>query len=260
MVSRKRGFTLIELLVVIAIIAILAAILFPVFAQAREKARSTSCLSNLKQIMTGVKMYTQDYDEISIWRWYQGLDASTSTYITYMEVLQPYIKNQQIFICPSGPKSVTAFGNPCPSAPSFVSSHYILPTWIPYNYWNFFGTIMMSGFVTPNPNDCVPYPGPYCTNASSETVANPAESTYLMEGYYISYNSVYRPQFGSACTIGASWTETDKNNMARHTEGGNYVYCDGHAKWLKASKFLKDNSVVSKTFNLPQSPFMKVTN
>jgi len=63
MVSRKRGFTLIELLVVIAIIAILAAILFPVFAQAREKARAISCLSNCKQMGTAVLMYAQDYDE-----------------------------------------------------------------------------------------------------------------------------------------------------------------------------------------------------
>ena len=63
MFVKRRGFTLIELLVVIAIIAILAAILFPVFAQAREKARQTACLSNLKQVGTGLQMYSQDYDE-----------------------------------------------------------------------------------------------------------------------------------------------------------------------------------------------------
>jgi len=67
--DQKQAFTLIELLVVIAIIAILAAILFPVFSQAREKARATTCLSNMKQIMLGELMYTQDYDEVHSWTW-----------------------------------------------------------------------------------------------------------------------------------------------------------------------------------------------
>ncbi len=95
--SKSRGFTLIELLVVIAIIAILAAILFPVFAQAREAARKTSCANNLKQIATGLAMYTQDYDELlapcrngisgraGVWDW----------------LIQPYIKNNGVFRCPS---------------------------------------------------------------------------------------------------------------------------------------------------------------
>src|SRR3979409_1025464 len=99
--KRRRGFTLIELLVVIAIIAILAAILFPVFAQAREKARQTSCLSNTKQMMLGVKMYTQDYDETSLWRWYMPNTNGTGTNFCWEEVVLPYIKNQDIFICPS---------------------------------------------------------------------------------------------------------------------------------------------------------------
>jgi len=94
---RRTGFTLIELLVVIAIIAILAAILFPVFARAREKARQTSCLSNVKQLGMGMYMYTSDYDECtpiaySGVNWWNG---------TWKERIYPYVKNYQLYNCPS---------------------------------------------------------------------------------------------------------------------------------------------------------------
>ena len=96
--TRKPGFTLIELLVVIAIIAILAAILFPVFAQAREKARATTCLSNCKQIGIGMRMYLDDYEGAWPFSWYPqaqyGWDAA----------LYPYTKNTRIFACPSNPQ------------------------------------------------------------------------------------------------------------------------------------------------------------
>ena len=94
----KRGFTLIELLVVIAIIAILAAILFPVFARAREKARQTSCLSNLKQIGLGVMMYAQDYDECLPGYIYP---ATSVPRLYWYQMIAPYVKNDQVFICPS---------------------------------------------------------------------------------------------------------------------------------------------------------------
>src|ERR1051326_153956 len=99
--AEKTGFTLIELLVVIAIIAILAAILFPVFAQAREKARAPACLSNLRQVGLGLQMYAQDYDEV----------LPTSVDVTnfgdpkapnsFLSALFPYIKSRGILICPS---------------------------------------------------------------------------------------------------------------------------------------------------------------
>jgi prepilin-type N-terminal cleavage/methylation domain-containing protein len=92
-VQRLKGFTLIELLVVIAIIAILAAILFPVFARARENARRASCLSNAKQIGLGVMQYAQDYDEKLMFSYGpQGIWA---------DVTQPYVKNYQMFKCPT---------------------------------------------------------------------------------------------------------------------------------------------------------------
>ncbi len=92
---KRRGFTLIELLVVIAIIAILAAILFPVFARAREKARQTSCLSNVKQIMLGVLMYAGDYDDTLV------PGAFVTPTQEWQDLLTPYIMNEQVLICPS---------------------------------------------------------------------------------------------------------------------------------------------------------------
>src|SRR6266849_5595070 len=104
-----RGFTLIELLVVIAIIAILAAILFPVFAQAREKARQATCLSNVKQIATSYFMYAQDYDE----RYTQNRYDNGANHYTWKLAILPYVKNHAVFQCPSnaynkipGPKDI----------------------------------------------------------------------------------------------------------------------------------------------------------
>jgi len=120
----SAGFTLIELLVVIAIIAILAAILFPVFAQAREKARQTACLSNEKQIANAMMMYTQDFDETLFpYRLNAGaaqlnpfasdpkVAANAKTPIFFSQLLYPYTKNYDIFKCPSNPK---AWVNVCP--------------------------------------------------------------------------------------------------------------------------------------------------
>lgn len=105
----RKGFTLIELLVVIAIIAILAAILFPVFARAREKARQSSCLSNVKQLVLGVMMYAQDYDETLPGYHFVG---SPTEYNQWFEVIEPYVKNEQIFVCPSDSNADMSAGDP----------------------------------------------------------------------------------------------------------------------------------------------------
>jgi prepilin-type N-terminal cleavage/methylation domain-containing protein/prepilin-type processing-associated H-X9-DG protein len=97
----RRGFTLIELLVVIAIIAILAAILFPVFAKAREKARQSSCLSNQKQIALAFLSYVQDYDEVFPYLYYYPMAAGTYNCYYWVNALTPYCKNTQLFKCPS---------------------------------------------------------------------------------------------------------------------------------------------------------------
>src|SRR6266446_1166048 len=93
---RKHGFTLIELLVVIGVISILAALLFPVFAQAREKARQASCMSNLRQIGMASLLYAQDYDEITV-----GTELGQDPEYYWGEMLMPYMKSRQILICPS---------------------------------------------------------------------------------------------------------------------------------------------------------------
>jgi len=106
--ARRTAFTLIELLVVIAIIAILASILFPVFARARAKARQTSCLSNEKQLALAVQMYTQDYDECLPSWGYGPVDANGENgpaegFYSWDTVVFPYMKNQQILVCPDNP-------------------------------------------------------------------------------------------------------------------------------------------------------------
>jgi len=113
----RRGFTLIELLVVIAIIAILAAILFPVFAKAREKARQTTCLNNCKQMGLAVMQYVQDYDEVFPFadislatpalRPYTG--GSNATH-KWADMIYPYVLNKQVFLCPSGPTAWISYG------------------------------------------------------------------------------------------------------------------------------------------------------
>ncbi len=132
----RRGFTLIELLVVIAIIAILAAILFPVFARAREKARETACLSNLKQLNLALHMYAQDYDELFPIAQTMGNPHPELTLGLY-----PYVSNRQIFYCPSaraceaGAQSDDYFG---PGGDSIISTD---ANWaagnISYKYFSF---------------------------------------------------------------------------------------------------------------------------
>src|SRR5215212_3495027 len=135
--ARQLGFTLIELLVVIAIIAILAAILFPVFAQARESARQTACLSNMKQIGSGMMMYLQDYDErlpaadwgnafkgppFTVFAFQNGAGAGPPT---WADVFQPYVKNLNFMKCPSDTSGTVIAGKATPGAPlSYALNYY----------------------------------------------------------------------------------------------------------------------------------------
>src|SRR2546428_4681280 len=121
MKGRKRAFTLIELLVVIAIIAIRAAVLFPVFAQARDSARQTTCLNNCKQLGIALQMYAQDYDEgLPSWPFSKLLSSPIFKewgYSTWVPVLMPYVKNNGVFACPNGPTTGTSWPNQAHAGP-----------------------------------------------------------------------------------------------------------------------------------------------
>jgi len=122
MQAERRGFTLIELLTVLAIIAILAALLFPVFALSRDKARATTCLSNLKQIGGGIQMYVQDYNEqifpynntgaVSASRTGAVIDAADKNRLRWWNELDPYVRNYGIYACPSDPADILSAKTP----------------------------------------------------------------------------------------------------------------------------------------------------
>ncbi len=195
----KKGFTLIELLVVIAIIAILAAILFPVFARAREKARQSSCLSNVKQIMLAVMQYAQDYDETlpvaSHWTTNDN-HLPSNTYTYWYEALEPYIKNDQVLKCPSQPR-----GNPAAGTPGYGWNYK------EFGYQHSSGTLQ-DHYSTPLAD--ILYPAQTILLGDSEDSS--------VRGYNSGMRYLYR---------------RDSTYLpARHNGGGNMGLCDGHAKWF----------------------------
>jgi|LSQX01.3.fsa_nt_gb prepilin-type N-terminal cleavage/methylation domain-containing protein/prepilin-type processing-associated H-X9-DG protein len=198
---RRKGFTLIELLVVIAIIAILAAILFPVFARAREKARQTSCLSNLKQISLAVIMYTQDYDDRMPGRACAWNAATQTGY--WHDLVQPYVKNEQLFICPSSPNF-----NVTPSRSGG------------YGY-NGYGTTGSNGlgwrYAASDGSVQTSQHAP-----SLAAVKEPASMIMLSE-----------PGSHVAEVRGTGAAGTTYAPGTRHNEGVNAAHVDGHAKWYR---------------------------
>ena len=189
---RSRGFTLIELLVVIAIIAILAAILFPVFSRAREKARQTSCASNMKQLGLAVMMYAQDYDE-TLPIPFSGLGWWTGT---WKERIFPYVKNIQVYACPSAPPNVNPGQGGSPGTGPYGVNAYI-------------GQDAM---------------GTEIGWARLTQIEQPAQTIYLgenMDGdWVVEPNKNYWPD--------APWPEPGWIKKA-HFDGSNLTFCDGHA-------------------------------
>ena len=199
---KGRAFTLIELLVVIAIIAILAAILFPVFSQARENGRKSVCLSNMRQISNAILMYTQDYDEAFPLNRYH-MTASTVD-ATWREVILPYSKNIAIFKDPSNPNA--KIDKSCWGSP-------LVPKSYAYN-GNFFGR---SGDPK-NPND-----GP----RQMGEVQYPSDLILLAD---MSRNGC--PDAGNWCFTCKLATCDCFNFM--HRCANNWSYTDGHVKWSQA--------------------------
>ena len=215
----SRGFTLIELLVVIAIIAILAAILFPVFAQAREKARAAACLSNVKQLGLALQMYAQDYDETlpnHAADTQKFLDAKAPA--NWAKALSPYTKTTQIFSCPSAPLDPWDAKNAPP----------------PYNSYQGNGVLLsMQGTALariPNPSDII-----FCQENffNWPTIWNrPAQVKLNPPGFQWWHLVDCRPIGAGPPTIMPGCVE---QYNSRHFEGGNLVFADGHAKFQKAA-------------------------
>ena len=193
---KKRAFTLIELLVVIAIIAILAAILFPVFAKAREKARQSSCLSNVKQIGLGVMQYIQDYDErFPKGSGYTAAATIISTYGEWYINCQPYMKNTQIMTCPSYNNSAhRIYGGGTSSTALGYGVDYTRNTFLDHN-------------------------------DPLAKLKEPASVIYLTEGT----NNYCRLRCRASEGTNYGW-----HNL-RHNEGSNYLFVDGHTKWFKVT-------------------------
>ncbi len=243
--GRRRAFTLIELLVVIAIIAILAAILFPVFAQAREKARQTSCLSNMKQLGVAFQMYAQDYDGTLMQTTYEG----PSLKVHWSYIVQPYVKNLALFACPSDPSPVTP-AKPCGPADtpgvtcdaqaprfSYINNYNAVPAhdWLPASEAAFErpASLIVLGERRDKMEDAARTtigqwkgtsgfdPGQPCPG-TAYVKATPALASQGLKG------SKDKPEI-----VRVKWD--------RHNGGANYTFFDGHAKWLRLETTLDPN-------------------
>ncbi|GBC96059.1 hypothetical protein HRbin16_01860 [bacterium HR16] len=275
----KRAFTLIELLVVIAIIAILAAILFPVFAQAREKARQSACLSNVKQLGLGAIMYTQDYDETfprdhSIWPTppggHYGPCGRRNVNARIETKIAPYLKNLDIFWCNSAnPQATgvvvwTADGN-VPAGGQCRWNGWAYPDFMcfpgdtskgrPFSYgWNVY--TLTNPYHDPNYPDgqegnCIRGFPPVPLAA----VTSPATKVMLMDGQHKDMD-VWRAPFANypgypiqAVNCDSCWpglpvlcgdrTAIVPNTHTRHSLGQNWAYMDGHAKFMPHRELCK---------------------
>ena len=223
----RRGFTLIELLVVIAIIAILAAILFPVFAQARERARQGVCLSNQKQIGTAIMMYVQDYGET-----YPLYSTYPSEALHWYDMINPYVKasngKSSIFVCPSVSQTF---------AVSNLSAGYAANYLHVIQYPREFNWGKSLKWYTDRNN------GP----ATGASIARPADTIMIADaeaecgkeqgaGWAAIYCPIELPKgpdWAKANCVDKTWALAK-----RHSGGGTYLMADGHAKWMRREAVL----------------------
>jgi prepilin-type N-terminal cleavage/methylation domain-containing protein/prepilin-type processing-associated H-X9-DG protein len=243
---RRNGFTLIELLVVIAIIAILAAILFPVFAKAREKARQASCASNEKQIGLALLQYVQDSDEILPYVWfgpggYQASDPAAGKY-KWMDASLPYIKSAAIFDCPddSGPGKTYVPYTQLPNGNTNVNVYG------GYVYNHAYRPDINGNYSFPGSNPDPAFPG---TTQNLASLQHPATTIWILDGaslpgfdgdfdFYCQDPGTNNPVIDTAtnpvslqCNAGAVG--------ARHTEFANILWCDGHVKSVRLDTLIQ---------------------
>jgi len=221
-IDLRRGFTLIELLVAIAIIAILAAILFPVFAQAREKARQTSCASNMRNLGTAMLLYTQDYDEQLPLAAYAGPGF---TFFTWHDLADPYVRNKEIWHCPSsqvqkadqGGKLTTQFG---------YNALYL--TNIRLDFSNAAGHSAVSLAAVGTPTETV-------LLADAKASVSPSwcgdDGKFMLPPSTAATHCWGRPSF-------------------LHAEGSNVLWLDGHLKWDRPGQFYLNQTPPDRTFDL----------
>jgi prepilin-type N-terminal cleavage/methylation domain-containing protein/prepilin-type processing-associated H-X9-DG protein len=223
--TRAPGFTLIELLVVIAIIAILAAILFPVFAQAREKARQSMCLSNSRQLGLALQMYSQDYDEVVPNQWWDR-DKCTEWDCTPAWQLASYTKNTKVWICPSKGR-----GAPDPSVTKFISYGF--------NWW----TIAKPLAAMQQPAETV-FLAEVGANAEMKhlggNVGSGAADAAWLDHYWLRY-SYPRVKVSAFSKNNQNTNHRFQTQQGKHNATVNVVYADGHVKSTRPSRLIWGN-------------------
>ncbi len=221
MLHNRKGFTLIELLVVIAIIAILAAVLFPVFAKAREKARQTACLSNEKQIGLALLQYAQDYNE------YMTPDFNGSG-VPWGALVQPYIKSTAVFACPSNPESHSVLATQNPDIPVSYAA----------NLWGISGYQLVGIHTITSPSQHV-----LVAESNMSTQACGGDPTQVSGAPFtgnMNLNTTGYFNFGKDTTTGYNPTNASASApactiWAGHNGMSNFLFEDGHVKAMKPS-------------------------